>query len=326
MSKRKNWPKAIPCAFCGKGFDPSKGQRRFCRDECRIAYWAEQRRSPPEETRCPNCQKAFIKNTANHTYCSEACQAAATDYVSLPCSFCDKPYRAHRSALAKEYNHYCSPACRRAGQKVMITKRCQQCDEPFSFKSAGKTINEERKFCSKRCVAIWRQAHRTGPVFGGQRGRKTPVSEEQKRATSERMKANNPSKRPEVQAKISKAKSGRTFLSRGGNSQITTPQRMLAEALLAVEYMEYAIPTKPVKGQFPSLPTSYKVDVALPRIKLAIEVDGKSHKNPKWQFLDKRKTEVLQALGWSVLRFWNDEVTNSLEECVRKVNQFMTSR
>jgi very-short-patch-repair endonuclease len=101
---------------------------------------------------------------------------------------------------------------------------------------------------------------------------------------------------------------------------------MLAEALLLVEYMEYPIPTRTVKTQFESLPNSYKVDIASPQHKLAIEVDGNSHKTTKWKFLDKRKEAVLSALGWSVLRFWNQEVTENLEMCVQKVRQFMTLR
>jgi hypothetical protein len=99
---------------------------------------------------------------------------------------------------------------------------------------------------------------------------------------------------------------GRTFLSRGGNGKITEPQGIVA--MVCGFEMEYAIATAPVIGQFPSLPTVYKVDLAVPDIRLAIEIDGNSHKSKKWKFLDRRKTEILSALGWSVLRFWNHEV------------------
>jgi very-short-patch-repair endonuclease len=40
------------------------------------------------------------------------------------------------------------------------------------------------------------------------------------------------------------------------------------------------------------------------------EVDGNTHKTRKWKFLDRRKESVLSFLGWIVLRFWNEEVTN----------------
>lgn len=117
---------------------------------------------------------------------------------------------------------------------------------------------------------------------------------------------------------------GRTFLARGGNGKTTIPQEMLAAALRLP--MEHAILTEPVKGQFPSLPPCYKVDLADPSRKLAIEVDGNSHRTKKWKFLDRRKTEILQALGWSVLRFSNEEVLTGLQDCVDRVTSFTTSR
>ena len=86
--------------------------------------------------------------------------------------------------------------------------------------------------------------------------------------------------------------------------------------------MEYAIPTKLVKHKFKSLPTCYKVDIADPARRLAIEIDGPSHNTKKWKFLDKRKTEVLNALGWSVLRFSNQRVDSDLEAVLREIREF----
>jgi Protein of unknown function (DUF559) len=149
------------------------------------------------------------------------------------------------------------------------------------------------------------------------RGKKRPE-------VSERMKRNNPMSDPAVREKANQAKRGRTFLSRGGNGQPTVPQLRLAAKLgLPVEY---PIPTKPVKGQFPSLPNCYKVDIADPAIKLAIEVDGRTHRLKKWKFLDRRKESVLRALGWSVLRFSNRQVMENLEGVVAEVERFMTSK
>jgi leucyl-tRNA synthetase len=90
--------------------------------------------------------------------------------------------------------------------------------------------------------------------------------------------------------------------------------------------MEYAIPTKPVKGQFESLPTNYKVDIADPARRLAIEIDGATHNRKKWRYLDRRKTEVLNALGWSVLRFSNQRVDSDLEGVLREIREFTASR
>lgn len=138
------------------------------------------------------------------------------------------------------------------------------------------------------------------------------------------MKANNPMKNPEVRKRMSAIMSGRTFLARGGNGTLTPQQEAVADALGLP--MEYAIPTKPVKGQFKSLPTNYKVDIADPTRRLAIEIDGATHSRKKWRFLDRRKTEVLNALGWSVLRFSNQRVDSDLEGVLREIREFTASK
>ena len=122
---------------------------------------------------------------------------------------------------------------------------------------------------------------------------------------------------PGVKKKMVDALTGRTFISRGGNGQPTKQQLMLHIATGLP--MEHAIPTAPVKTQFAWVPHCYKVDLAVPEEHLAIEVDGKSHRLKKWRFLDHRKTEILNALGWSVLRFTNEEVNNGLMRCVAMI-------
>jgi leucyl-tRNA synthetase len=64
------------------------------------------------------------------------------------------------------------------------------------------------------------------------------------------------------------------------------------------------------------------VDIADPARRLAIEIDGSTHRTKKWKFLDKRKTEVLNALGWSVLRFSNQKVDSDLEDVLREIREF----
>ena len=90
--------------------------------------------------------------------------------------------------------------------------------------------------------------------------------------------------------------------------------------------MEYAIRTTMVRGLYPSLPNHYKVDIADPLKKVAIEVDGNSHKTKEWKFLVKRKVEILNALGWSVLRFWNQEVLKNPEAVAEKARMFIASK
>ena len=170
----------------------------------------------------------------------------------------------------------------------------------------------ERKELAKEYMPrMWAAAH------AAVRGKPNPVA-------SARMKANNPNANPAWKKKMSKLMSGRTFLARGGNGKLT-PQQVAVAMALGLP-MEYAIPTGPVKHQFKSLPNSYKVDVADPSQKLVIEIDGWTHNTKKWKFLDKRKTEVLNALGWSVLRFSNQRVDSDLEAVLKEIRAFTVSK
>lgn len=81
--------------------------------------------------------------------------------------------------------------------------------------------------------------------------------------------------------------------------------------------MEVSVSTKGAIAE--SLPTHYDVDLAVMDVKLAIEIDGSSHLSRLWKYLDRRKTEVLAQLGWSVLRFKNREVLADLSGVLEKI-------
>lgn len=133
---------------------------------------------------------------------------------------------------------------------------------------------------------------------------------------SERMKNNNPASKEETREKISKAMQGKTFLARGGNGKLTEPQ-LLLQSLTGLE-LEYPIGTSGVIG-FQSLPKCYRVDLASVKVKLAVEVDGDSHNTKLQKWIDKRKTAILEFLGWKVLRVSNKEVISSPEETTRYI-------
>lgn len=60
------------------------------------------------------------------------------------------------------------------------------------------------------------------------------------------------------------------------------------------------------------LPTAYKVDLAHVPLKIAIEVDGSSHRSKEGLQKDAKKQAALLGLGWKVLRFTNQEVMTNL--------------
>ena len=64
------------------------------------------------------------------------------------------------------------------------------------------------------------------------------------------------------------------------------------------------------------------VDFACTRHRLIVEADGGQHADNE---ADRRRTSVLEADGWRVLRFWNNEVlsnTNGVIEAVLRALEF----
>lgn len=94
---------------------------------------------------------------------------------------------------------------------------------------------------------------------------------------------------------------------KGGNGRgPTTPQIQLHEDLGEGWEMEYVVNTESRKLGT-NLPTCYKIDVANPVHKIAIEIDGKSH-NSKSIHIDNKKDEFLRSKGWKVHRVTNAQI------------------
>jgi very-short-patch-repair endonuclease len=58
---------------------------------------------------------------------------------------------------------------------------------------------------------------------------------------------------------------------------------------------------------------SHIVDFCCHTNRLVIEVDGESHAEDRQIIADTRRTEYLQARGYRVLRFWNNDVLSNVE-------------
>jgi very-short-patch-repair endonuclease len=61
------------------------------------------------------------------------------------------------------------------------------------------------------------------------------------------------------------------------------------------------------------------VDLVHPDVKLAIEVDGPSHKHRVQKARDRWKERELQRRGWFVLRFSNQEIDTGLSRVVKTI-------
>jgi very-short-patch-repair endonuclease len=66
----------------------------------------------------------------------------------------------------------------------------------------------------------------------------------------------------------------------------------------------------------------YILDFACIEARLAIEVDGGQHN--EMQIHDNQRTAWLEAQGWKVLRFWNNEVLQNIEGVLERVLNALT--
>jgi very-short-patch-repair endonuclease len=108
----------------------------------------------------------------------------------------------------------------------------------------------------------------------------------------------------------SQFKNSRVFCHRAKQlrQQAPMPERLLWNAL---SELKKATGLK-FRRQHPVQP--YILDFACVAVHLAIELDGPSH--DKRQAYDARRTEDLQKLGWTVIRFTNEDVRENLEGVV----------
>ena len=63
----------------------------------------------------------------------------------------------------------------------------------------------------------------------------------------------------------------------------------------------------------------YIVDFAAPQHRLIVELDGSQHGDQQHVDRDRQRDEALESAGWMVLRFWNSDVLQDLDEVCRKI-------
>jgi very-short-patch-repair endonuclease len=63
----------------------------------------------------------------------------------------------------------------------------------------------------------------------------------------------------------------------------------------------------------------YVVDFACIQLKLAVEVDGAVHRDDDQALHDIARTQIIEALGWQMLRFRNEEVLANLDRVLAAI-------
>ncbi|WP_184871191.1 endonuclease domain-containing protein [Mesorhizobium sangaii] len=63
----------------------------------------------------------------------------------------------------------------------------------------------------------------------------------------------------------------------------------------------------------------YIVDFACSSKKLIVELDGSQHAQAEASASDAMRTAKLEALGWTMLRFWNDDVIRDIDNVCQHI-------
>lgn len=204
---------------------------------------------------------------------------------------------------------------------------CEYCAAEFPKKTYVS------RFCGKSCSAKWRmrQPQHRAKVYTTERNAKlsanlvkfftTPSEARDRRVEITRNINLGRTLSDLTRARVSK--SLRTIRHqperRGGNGKgMSIPQCILWSQLGRGWIPEHVVPTK----WSPSRPFHYKIDLACPSKKIAVEIDGYTHSAVRIRISDRRKEDRLKELGWKVYRYTNQEVLNSWERVGEEIRSY----
>ena len=116
-----------------------------------------------------------------------------------------------------------------------------------------------------------------------------------------------------ILAVIDDRKRRRSAYTTGGLGRCESPiERHLYNVLASRGYK--------VKAQVPC--GRYRIDLALPRYRIAIECDGKAYHSSRSQKAhDRKKDQFLRDHGWTVLRFTGSQINGKMAYVIRKIEE-----
>lgn len=201
-------------------------------------------------------------------------------------------------------------SCANKKRTITLRSSCSWCGNPTKITTRRQKDLYHRSghsYCSEDCKSKRRSFVNS----------KTMARTNTKHA-SNRMKNLNPMSFESVREKVSETLRANQFkpVEQGGNGHEVPYAQELLGKILGWE-INYILPTK--MGRQSGYPTHYKINIANIEERIAIEVDGSSHKSYKVRKQDEKKTEFLEENGWAVMRFWNEEIIADAQGCAINV-------
>ena len=221
---------------------------------------------------------------------------------------------AQRYRLKKTGRIFCTPTCgykhrdkaRVPKQTQSEIRNCANCGKPFQ--ATGWKLRYKTPSCSNVCAEQRRAAISSVTMTNTNRV-----------YASNRMKKNNPMQRKDVRNKVAATLKTRNHKPniRGGNGHgLTECEQLLLVPLSPLGFVgNWVVPT----GKQPGCPYHYKLDLAHPALKIAVEVDGPSHNALSRKQQDSKKEAFLRGKGWAVFRFTNQQVRTEISSITLKL-------
>jgi hypothetical protein len=212
---------------------------------------------------------------------------------------------------------YCSKLCGVAGKSarnpggrkyVEYPPYCGICREPVTLTTASARFRARERgyaYCSKECRA------KSDRISVSQIARAADPAERERRSVYQTAKMADPAARALI-AETHRRNGHRPPPGpRVGSGGVPAPcEALLLAALPSVWKLHHRIAYGTGVG------AAYFVDVALPAARVAIEVDGPSHRKTAQKARDRAKEESLLSRGFRVIRIPNENVEHVLDAVV----------
>ena len=101
-------------------------------------------------------------------------------------------------------------------------------------------------------------------------------------------------------------------LARRLRKNLTSQERILWQLFRNHNFYGYEIRRQSPIGK-------YIVDFVCREKKVIIEIDGGQHNTPDNILADEQRTKYLEAKGYKVIRFWNNEITKNIDGVYQKL-------
>jgi hypothetical protein len=187
----------------------------------------------------------------------------------------------------------------------IVKKRCAWCKKIKSMPQINvccSNICARRKMWADPKFRVKQRAARSKPEFRAKMSRHFRALNKERpelaKASSARMRLRNPmhnpaAKRRAIAAQRARGAEWRPPVRGGNGKKIPLPERLLNAALGAPWTSQLIVATRRPRPW----PHHYKIDIAHPTKKIAVEADGRSHCALKRRAADQRRDECLTALG-----------------------------